>query len=258
MLSVGIAQIPNSTDVSKNFEAIYELLQKFEKSRVDVVLFPEGSLSGFTSKMRECTEAVLNPYIEKIQSWTQKTKIDVVLPTAIVESDKIFNSGFWFTENKRQRFYKIGLTDSEKKFFSVPSEVHTKLFKIKGYSLAVLICFEMEHEPWTYFEKGQVDAILWPGYWGWTSEDIWTEKRDQERLNPIYKNMTDWQMPILQSNFAYNDLEGHKGSGPEGLSFIINENNELVRKGAHLKSEGLIVCLDKVNGKTIVTSCSEL
>lgn len=255
MLSVGIAQIPNSTDVSKNFEAIYGLLQKFETTNVDVILFPECSLSGFTSKMKECTDAVLNPYVEKVQSWVNRTGIEVVLPTAIVESEKVFNSGFWFKENECERFYKIGLTDSEKKFFSVPADERSKVFKIKGYNVAVLICFEIEHGPWTYFEKEQVDAILWPGYWGWKLEDTWTEKREQEKLNPIFKNMTAWQIPILQSNFACNDLDGHTGAGPEGLSFVVNSNNELIRKGAHLKSAGFIVSLDKVNGKTIVIGC---
>ncbi len=58
MLSVGIAQIPNSTDISKNFENIYDLLKQFEKTKVDVVLFPECTLSGFTSKMREWSAVV--------------------------------------------------------------------------------------------------------------------------------------------------------------------------------------------------------
>lgn len=257
MLSVGIAQIPNSTDVAKNFAAIFDLLQKFESMKVDVILFPECSLSGFSAKMRECTETVLHPYVEKIQSWAQKTGVEVVLPTAIAEADKVFNSGFWFKENEHQRFYKTGLTDSEKNFFSVPANSGEKVFQVKGYNLAVLICFEIEHPAFTYFESGEADAILWPGYWGWTSEDIWSEKRDQE-LNPIYKNMTEWQIPLLQSNFARNDLEGHKGAGPEGLSFIINENNQLAHKGAHLKSEGFVVQLNKVNGRTVVDSCNDL
>lgn len=185
MISIGIAQIPNSTDVSRNFDSIKGLLEKFEKTDVDLVVFPECGLSGFSSKMRECTHTVLRPYLEKIQSWVNQTGIEVVLPTAIVEEEKIFNSGFWFKKNEHQRFYKVGLTDSEKNFFSMPSQPGSKVFQIKGYNLALLICFEMEHQPWAYFQKGEADAILWPGYWGWKPEDAWEADREEDRKSVV-------------------------------------------------------------------------
>lgn len=255
MLSVGIAQIPNSTDISKNFENIYDLLKQFEKAKVDVVLFPECSLSGFTSKMRECTVEVLAPYILNVQNWVKQTGIEVVLPTAIAENEKIFNSGYWFKNNESQRFYKIGLTDSEKNFFSLPSGYSPKVFEIKNYNLAVLICFEIEHAPWTYFENGSVDAILWPGYWGWTLDDKWAEEKQLGKPNQMFMNMISWQMPILQSNFSQNDLDGHKGAGPEGLSFVIDQDNKHIFRGPHLEKSGFIVSLDKVNNRTVVTNC---
>jgi predicted amidohydrolase len=258
MISIGIAQIPNSTEVSKNFSSIQELLEKFKKTDVDLVVFPECSLSGFSSKMRECTQGVLQPYLEEIQSWVDRTGIEVVLPTAIVENDKIFNSGFWFKNNEYQRFYKVGLTESEKKFFSLPLEPGLKVFRTKGYNLALLICFEIEHQPWAYFEKGEADAILWPGYWGWTLESRWEKNRDEGKPNPIFLNMNQWQLPILQANFAYNDLDGHQGAGPEGLSFIINHDNTLTYRGPHLKSDGFVVSLEKKQGKTLVSKCRGL
>lgn len=258
MLSVGIAQIPNSADISKNFENICGLLEKFKKTDVDVILFPECSLSGFTSKMRECSKEALVPYILKMQNWVNQTGIEVVLPTARVENEKIFNSGYWFKENENQRFYKTGLTDSEKNFFSLPSDLSPKVFHLKNYKLAVLICFEIEHSPWTYFEKGAADAILWPGYWGWTLEDKWADKKLQGKPNQVFINMASWQMPILQSNFAYNDLDGHKGVGPEGLSFVIDQDNKHIFTGPHLEKNGFIVTLDKINNRTVVTNCRSL
>ena len=200
----------------------------------------------------------MSPYLAKIQNWVNQSGIEVVLPTAVAEEEKVFNSGYWFTHNGRERFYKTGLTDSEKQFFSVPENPGSKIFQTKGYKLAVLICYEMEHEAWTYFQPGQADVLLWPGYWGWTIEDTWGSTKNQDKPNTIFSNMSEWKMPILQSNFAYNDLNGHKGAGPEGLSFVINEKNKLIYKGSHLKAEGFIVQMNKVNGKTIVLKCSDL
>lgn len=258
MISIGIAQIPNSTDVPKNFAAIQAQLAAFAKTQVDLILFPECGLSGFSAKMRECTTDVLQPYLKQIASWVHETGIEVVLPTAMVEDSKIYNSGFWFKQNSSQKFYKLGLTDSEKKFFSVPEETSAKVFKIKDYNLGLLVCFEVELQPWTHFQSGEVDAILWPGYWGWTTESTWEEKRDEARANPIFANMKEWQVPLLQANFAYNDLDGHKGAGPEGLSFIVNHDNTLMYKGPHAKSEGFVVRLQKSEGRTVVESISSL
>ncbi len=258
VISIGIAQIPNSTDVSKNFDSIKSLLDLFASTQVDLIVFPECGLSGFSAKMRECTTELLQPYLDKIAKWVDDTGIEVVLPTAFVEDGKIYNSGFWFKKKSYQRFYKLGLTESEKKFFSVPEKSSAKVFKIKDYNLGLLVCFEVEQQPWAHFQAGDVDAILWPGYWGWTTESVWEEKRDENRKNPIFANMHEWQVPLLQANFAYNDLEGHVGSGPEGLSYIVGHDNRLLHKGPHAKSEGFIVRLNKVHGQTVVESISGL
>lgn len=62
-----------------------------------------------------------------------------------------------------------------------------------------------------------------------------------EAPNPIFSNVGYWKVPLLQANFAFNDLEGFTGSGPEGLSFIISAENELLMRGPHRKEGGLIV-----------------
>lgn len=257
MISVGIAQIANSTNLAQNFAAIQKHLDTFAQTEVSLILFPECSLSGFTAKMRECTRPVLQNFLDDIQKWTTKTGIDVVLPTALVEDDKVFNSGFWFKGNECQQFFKVGLTESEKKFFATPSHTQ-KVFEVKGYKFAVLICYEAEHEPWAYFEKDSVDAILWPGYWGWTLDEEWNSHRSPEKINPIFRNMKLWQRPLLQANFSKNDLEGHKTAGPEGLSHIINSDNTRLHRGPHLQDQGFIVKLEKQNGLTTIQSVQGL
>jgi predicted amidohydrolase len=254
-LTIGVAQIPNSPDIEKNFISIFNMLEGFQSSGVDVILFPECSLSGFSSKMKDSTRLVLYPFLNKIQTWTNRTGIEVVLPTAIVDDAKIYNSGFWFKQGESYPFYKIGLTKSESGFFSLPIAKTKKVFEIKGFNLAVLICYEAEHEPWRYFQAGDADAILWPGYWGWTLESEWQETRVASTPNPIFANIKTWNMPLIQANFALNDLEGHTGSGPEGLSFVISSDNKLLYRGAHLKHDRFLVRLSKTNGKTTVSDC---
>ena len=235
-----------------------DLLKRFKAAKVDLVLFPECSLSGFTSKMKECTSEVLLPYFDQLQVWSAQEGIEIILPTALVENGRVYNSGKWFCGRESDFFFKLGLTASEQKFFSAPDDAHSKIVEVRGFRFAILICFEAEHEPWTYFREGDVDAVLWPGYWGWTIDDQWGVLREPEKPNPIFKNLQHWKMPLLQSNFAFNDLDGHSSAGPEGLSVVINAENEVVGRGPHKEVGGLVVELMKYSTCTLVSDCSLL
>jgi predicted amidohydrolase len=250
---LGVAQTGNSLDVSKNFDSIKYFLNIFKNEGVDLVVFPGCSLSGFSAKMKECTSKVLESYLLEIQEWSNENNIQVILPTALVEEEKIFNSGFWFKKNERQQFFKIGLTESEKQFFSVPEKPGEKVLNINGFRCGLLICKEAQEETWSYIDD-EVDFIVWPGYWGWTQEFTWQEK-DDGIDNLVYMNSTKWKCPIIQSNFAYNDLGQHTGAGPEGLSIVVDSENKVVFRAGHLKESGYVVKLEKSNGRISVEQC---
>jgi predicted amidohydrolase len=96
MLRVGAAQTRNSTDLEANYSSISSFLDRFERKKADLVLFPECSLSGFSAKISECSLETLNPFLYLVDQWSKRTGIHVVLPTAIAEHKKVYNSGFWF------------------------------------------------------------------------------------------------------------------------------------------------------------------
>jgi len=233
MLKIGITQIKNSSIVEENFHSIIKSLNYFESTGVDIIMFPECSLSGFTGKVNECSKDQLNSYLSEIENWSKINEKYVVLPTAFIEGEKIFNTGFIFGECEAQQFYKLGLTDSEKTFFSTPNRKLNKVFRIRGYNLAILVCFEAQQDPWKYFNNGDVDIILWPGYWGWLKGESWQELKKDGEQNLIFENMKKWQRPLVQSNFAFNDLKAHSGAGPHGQSMFVNSNNKLFGKGEY-------------------------
>lgn len=255
-ITIGVAQTANSLDVVKNFNSIKHFLNKFKNEGVDLIVFPECSLSGFSAKMKECTSEFLEKYILDIQEWSNKNNIQIILPTVIVEDGKVYNSGFLFKQNKRQQFFKIGLTDSEKQFFSVPENTTTKVLTTQGFNYGLLICKEAQQDPWTYIDEN-VDFIIWPGYWGWAKDFAWQEQ-DENKDNLVFLNSVKWKRPIIQSNFAYNDLGQHTGAGPEGLSIVVDSDNKVVFQASHLKESGYIVNLEKINNGASVISCRHL
>lgn len=254
MLSIGVAQTRNSTDVHRNYESILGYLKKFENENVDLVLFPECSLSGCSAKMKTCTREFISDFLDSIQSWVNETGIHVVLPTAIVENEKVYNSAFWIRKGASEQLYKVGLTPSEIKFFSIPQNVPKKIIEVKDTKLAILICREAQDGPWTHFAKGEADAILWPGYWGWTEDDEWTANLTTGEPNIILENMKSWKIPLIQANFAFNDLEGYSGPGPTGRSVVVDANNILVHRGEYNQESGFIVNFQKVDGRLFIST----
>lgn len=256
MIKVAVVQIQNSNDYQSNFNQIFGFLKSLEQKEIDLVLFPECSLSGFTAKMKDCTLDILEDYFKKIEDWSSLNNKAVILPTAIVE-DKIYNSGYVFSKGTRSRFYKHGLTESEKKFFSVPDEVSSKIYSLNGYRFSLLICLEAQLDPFAYFNLGEVDFILWPGYWGWTLSDQWSAIKNENEENLVFKNMQQWKVPLIQANFSRNG-EGLPIPGPQGLSVVVDHNNQLVSRGDFENESAIIVTLDKNSEQTFVKSVQKL
>lgn len=251
MIKVGVVQTKNSTDHQTNFESILNFLAKFEKVEVDLILFPECALSGFAASIQNCKLEILEKYFLQVAEWTRTFKKDVILSSAIIE-DKIFNSGFIFSNGDRTRFYKNGLTESEKRFFASPEIQSQKIFKCKDYKYALLICIEAEHEPTTYFNSGDADFILWPGYWGWKKIDNWSEVKNFKEHNKVFENMFSWKIPLIQSNFSNNASSIPQNNCPQGLSVVVDFDNSLKFRGEFEKETAYIVCLEKDDKQTYV------
>ena len=226
-----MTQIKNSLNVEENFQTIKKALKIFASSDVDLILFPECGLSGFSGKLNGNTYEALYNYFQEVEKWSLKYRKYVFLPSAITKDQVNYNSGYLFGNDKPIQFFKLGLTKSERTFFSTPTHETKKIFKIKGYNLALVICFEAELSFDQYFKEGQVDVVLWPGYWGWQKGESWKEKKISGEANIVYENMTKWKIPLIQANFAFNDLREHRGKGPHGMSMFVNSDNTLAGSG---------------------------
>jgi predicted amidohydrolase len=236
-INIGIAQIKNSTNIKKNSDKIFQCLDVFSTTNVDLVLFPECSLTGFSGKLETCSEEIILPIINKVELWCSQFNKSAIIPTAIEKDGKIYNSGYFINNRNTEKFYKIGLTESEKTFFSTHHEYKKTIFELNNFRFILLICIEAEHNSELYFKSDDVDFILWPGYWGWKQTDEWGELKSDGEKNLTYKNSIFWSKPIIQSNFSFNDLKDYRNSGPQGLSVVVDEKNQLKFRGSFEKEE---------------------
>jgi predicted amidohydrolase len=85
MRAVG-AQIPVTNDIKSNLEGLRRAIEVAEAERADVLLTPEGSLSGYTPHFdREAVRAGL----ETVTGWAREAGVGLALGTCTVEDDGV-------------------------------------------------------------------------------------------------------------------------------------------------------------------------
>ena len=106
-LRVTVAQIPVTRDIAINVETIHRALDTAIAERSDILLTPEGSLSGYTHQF---DQAKVERALKEIVAKASKSNLALALGTCYVESDdgKCYN---------QIRFY-----DEEGKFSWVPQQ----------------------------------------------------------------------------------------------------------------------------------------
>jgi predicted amidohydrolase len=259
MLRIGVAQTSNSIDLDANAASIDGFLRRFEGTGVNLLLFPECALSGFSARIGDCTLGRLEPFLSRVEDWSRIHGVSVVLPTALAEDRKIYNAGFFFEDGRRRRFHKRGLTESETRFFALPDEGEDKVFEIRGYRCGLLICREAQQDTDAHLRAESVDLILWPGYWGWTLGEEWGDLDSVDQPNSVHANVARWRRPLIQANFAFNALGDARAGGPEGLSVVVGSDNQLAYRAAHRQECGFIVTLDRVcSGSVEIQDCRPL
>lgn len=236
-------QIPNSLSIEENFKHILNSLENAIEEKCELVVFPECALSGFSSEMKKCSMDFLKPFLDQIREISFQQNVTVVLPSAYAKEEKVYNAVFIFDSNQVAIQYKVVLTESEQKFFSVPEIAHSKIFTKKGIRIAILVCLEAQMSPFSFIQEGEVDLILWPGY------ILSGEKKEWNKIvkNEVYQNMTHWKVPLIQSNFSFNELSIGKDRGPDGHSIVLDKNNNLVQRGKYQENDIIISNLNDLN-----------
>mgnify|MGYP001406637083 FL=1 len=147
-LRVATAQIPVSNSISENSATIHRALEVAIKERADILLTPEGSLSGYTPKF---DQDKVDKELTKIVKRASKARVALALGTCYVEPDdnKCYNQlRFYNSSGKFLGFHSKTLLCGN---FSDPpqGEINDyairplRTFEIKGIQVGGLICNDM-------------------------------------------------------------------------------------------------------------------
>ena len=151
-LRVAVAQISVTRDIDANLETIGRAIDKAIEQKADILLTPEGSLSGYTPKFDQAkVDAALKKVVDKASS----AGLALALGTCYTEPDdgKCYNQiRFYDGEGKFLGFHSKTLrcgsmTDPPKGELNDYACRPLRTFEIKGITVGGLICNDMWANP---------------------------------------------------------------------------------------------------------------
>ena len=151
-LRVAVAQIPVVRDVATNVETINRAIDRAIAERADVLLTPEGSLSGYTHQF---DQSQVEQALEKVLSKSSSAGLALALGTCFVEPDdgRCYNQiRFYDGEGNFLGFHSKTLrcgtmTDPPQGEINHYAARPLRTFQLEGITVGALICNDMWANP---------------------------------------------------------------------------------------------------------------
>lgn len=155
-------------DVDYNVAKIKELIEKAKKEDVDIVIFPELAITGYTCGDLFLTSSLRNkvmPAIKEIQKNIPNGLL-VIVGAPIIQKGKLYNSAVLLTNKKIFIENKVFLPNYkefyEQRWFSEGKLEDKKVYRFKGVTFGVEICEDVwaPEPPSTYLVKKGAAQII--------------------------------------------------------------------------------------------------
>ncbi len=151
-LRVATAQIPVTRDISANAATIHRAMDVAIREKADILLTPEGSLSGYTP---EFDQQQVDKHLATILERARSADLALALGTCFVEPDdkKCYNEiRFYDAQGKFLGFHTKtllcgSLTDPPKGEINSYATRPLKTFELNGIRIGGLICNDMWGNP---------------------------------------------------------------------------------------------------------------
>jgi predicted amidohydrolase len=247
-MKIALAQIsPKLGDLEQNFQIHIDYIQKAKKKNVDLLIFPELSLTGYT--LKDMVEEIAvdprtDPLFKKLAGLCREISFVVGF---VEEKEKglFYNSAAFFSKGKISHIHrKIYLPTygmfEELKFFGQGKNFHS--FTTPFGKAGMLICYDFLHISSSYllFVGGSeiIIAISAAPGRGISDDDGYASARMWELMGEAVAH-------FFQSFVIYCNRVGFEdGKSFAGGSFIYNPGGQLVAKSPYVDEDFLVKDID--------------
>jgi predicted amidohydrolase len=251
-MKVAIAQIaPHLGDLEKNFDVHLNLVEKAQKNKVNLLIFPELSLTGYTLQ-DFVPDVALRPNESPLFRQLKKLSEDISLVVGFVEEKErglFFNSAAYLAGGEilhihRKVFLPTYGMFEELKFFGQGKNFFT--FESPFGKTGLMICYDFLHYGAGYllFAGGSEIVIVLsaaPGR-GISGEDGWETSHMWELMGESLSRFST-SFVLYANRVGFED-----GKAFAGGSFIYNPGGELLAKASYGDEEFMVtdINLDEI------------
>ena len=242
-------------DLEGNTERVLAALKRAHKAKVDIVLFPELTLSGYPPEDLLLDPSFIDAVAQKLQVIAPLTKglfVAVGLPrrNPLKQEKFLYNSAAIFIDGKLHGFKDKTLLPTydvfdERRFFEPGSS--ESIWEYKQKRIAVTICEDLwEHadavgytryiaDPVLHLKEKKVDLVLN------LSASPYYFRRKNTRLSVCQAAARTLVCPVI----LCNQVGGNDQIVFDGHSLYVNPKGELVQMAKGFGEEDLIIDLEK-------------
>lgn len=161
-----LAQFNVTLDLQENLNNILEIISIADED--DIIVFPEGSLSGYSSDisfLRGIDQAILTNNLKLIKEEATKRKIHIILGSCIFEDGNWYNAGICYSYCNNDAIYKkVNLAINERESMQAGNEMQVYSLNTKNATLryAIQLCREIRFpEQWKFLAQEGAEVFFY-------------------------------------------------------------------------------------------------
>lgn len=230
MIIAAAQTIPKKNDINENLKDHYRLINLAADHGVQLILFPELSVSGYERENAESHEFTSNDSrLDELRQLAIKRNIIIIAGVPLRQESQLYISAFVFYSNDSQQIYtKQYLHDGEEIYFS-PGINDGLQIRLENESFSIAICADITN-PAHAIKAASLNSTIYLASIFYTPNGILEGYRDLQG----YAN--DLSMNVLMSNFGGASY----GFESAGKSAFWNNDGNLIGSFEGI-GEGLLI-----------------
>lgn len=118
-MKAGVAQITLYDEIGSNVEKISSYIRSAAKLKLDILCFPECSLTGYMHDLHGVSKDEIREALDLVHKQAIENNLNGILGTPYFENDRLFNAAILLRSDKgRASYYKNVLTPFDEKYFA--------------------------------------------------------------------------------------------------------------------------------------------
>lgn len=199
---------PEQGDIPGNLEKCRDLLSRIQGMHVDLCVFPETTLTGFSFPNGDLVESRENSLaLDFFSSEAKRRSISIIFGLFLNDRNRVFNSAFAFSKSGDLmiRYDKIHLFSpgGESKYNVAGNSISTS--KLEGVRFGLTICYDLRF-PELFTSLALTSTVI-------VNIANWPSKRESHWLNLLKSRAIENQVFIIGVNRSGHDSTGETFAG---------------------------------------------